>query len=656
MDKVKTTRSQQQTSSEPSVENSNKAAKGYPAVARFAQAPAPSADGGNELPHQLQQGVEALSGMSMAGTSVHYNSSAPAQIGALAYAAGNQIHLGPGQEQHLPHEAWHIVQQKQGRVKPTLQAKGLAINDDHALETEADVMGQRAAQLKTTGYLPTALSNLSACQSTAVVQRKIGFEFQAVKSIFLRGFFPDKEVLGEGKGGRFTVECDGGLTQIGSELEVVTKAFDETADGREKLVYTMDVIIDFLNNIKHNRPIKDTPGVDWNSIVRASYDLSMWKFRYRKKRKDEKEEDYKKSFQEEETKNYRTIKRIMGKLLPEEGEDVPKFVVSKTGKHFHPQATVGVKFENIANLINYLTKAPIKRRGVEIAENQMMPPLGETKETVREEDRLSPHAAFSQKESKELKHVDTGTTDLDQRLTKLASVFGWGGKKYHVPYKAAWTAALSEVNRIPHLSPRVKGLAVFFYGLAKNRSEEFKIGDPGLTKQAMPFMLRNGLLPLFDTLTEGEVRQLKQIVGDDTWNKKIVPGSPHSIDDFDHGEIPTVRKIFDELLINRNDFLQKEKIAGHGEIKNSPSSLDKFGMTRVDDIGISDIEKSRRQGAIIELRKLGSEVAIGNLKEFALAVFDLTRLINATPADAFTATDTRTGAAPAQPPSEASMA
>ena len=46
--------------------------------------------------------------------------------------------LGSGQEAHLPHEAWHVVQQKQGRVKPTLQMKGAAINDDGALEREAD--------------------------------------------------------------------------------------------------------------------------------------------------------------------------------------------------------------------------------------------------------------------------------------------------------------------------------------------------------------------------------------------------------------------------------------------------------------------------------------------------------------------------------------
>ena len=34
---------------------------------------------------------------------------------------GQDIHIGPGQEQHLPHEAWHVVQQKRNRVKPTAE-------------------------------------------------------------------------------------------------------------------------------------------------------------------------------------------------------------------------------------------------------------------------------------------------------------------------------------------------------------------------------------------------------------------------------------------------------------------------------------------------------------------------------------------------------
>jgi hypothetical protein len=76
---------------------------------------------------------------------VHRNSDKPAQLNAHAYAQGSDIHVGPGQEKHLPHEAWHVVQQAQGRVQPTRQMKGkVNINDDTGLEKEADVMGAKA--------------------------------------------------------------------------------------------------------------------------------------------------------------------------------------------------------------------------------------------------------------------------------------------------------------------------------------------------------------------------------------------------------------------------------------------------------------------------------------------------------------------------------
>lgn len=100
------------------------------------------------MPDQLKSGIEHLSGQDMSDVKVHYNSSQPAQFQALAYAQGNQIHIGPGQERHLPHEAWHVVQQKQGRVQPTTQMKGSAINDSPSLEQEADTMGARAMQMK----------------------------------------------------------------------------------------------------------------------------------------------------------------------------------------------------------------------------------------------------------------------------------------------------------------------------------------------------------------------------------------------------------------------------------------------------------------------------------------------------------------------------
>ena len=96
------------------------------------------------MPDRLKAGIESLSGIDMSDVRVHANSPKPAQLNALAYAQGNQIHLGPGQERHLPHEAWHVVQQKQGRVRATMQMSGVGLNEDIELEGEADRIGIRA--------------------------------------------------------------------------------------------------------------------------------------------------------------------------------------------------------------------------------------------------------------------------------------------------------------------------------------------------------------------------------------------------------------------------------------------------------------------------------------------------------------------------------
>jgi hypothetical protein len=97
------------------------------------------------LPEQLKSGIEELSGFSMEDVKVNYNSEKPAQLQAHAYAQGSEINIAPGQEKHLPHEAWHVVQQKQGRVQPTVQMKGgVNVNDNTDLEREADVMGAKA--------------------------------------------------------------------------------------------------------------------------------------------------------------------------------------------------------------------------------------------------------------------------------------------------------------------------------------------------------------------------------------------------------------------------------------------------------------------------------------------------------------------------------
>jgi hypothetical protein len=98
------------------------------------------------LPDQLKTNLEQMSGLDMSDVRVHRHSARPAQVQAAAYTRGSDIYLDSGQERHLPHEAWHVVQQKQGRVQPTMQAGGAAINDDPGLEYEADRMGKAAVK------------------------------------------------------------------------------------------------------------------------------------------------------------------------------------------------------------------------------------------------------------------------------------------------------------------------------------------------------------------------------------------------------------------------------------------------------------------------------------------------------------------------------
>lgn len=126
----------------------------------------PSQGGG--LPDALKAGVESLSGMRMDHVKVHYNSAKPAQLQAHAYAQGSDIHVAPGQERHLPHEAWHVVQQAQGRVKPSVQLKqGAMLNDDAGLEREADVMGAKAMQMVRANHTEKTTETLTTMQPHA---------------------------------------------------------------------------------------------------------------------------------------------------------------------------------------------------------------------------------------------------------------------------------------------------------------------------------------------------------------------------------------------------------------------------------------------------------------------------------------------------------
>lgn len=125
------------------------------------------------MPDQLKSGLEQLSGMDLSDVRVRYNSPKPSDVNALAYAQGRDIHLSPGQEKHLPHEGWHVVQQMQERVRATKQTHGLAINDDKGLEREADVMGAKAMRMNSSAKPLQGLSSLADKKNfSTIIQRE----------------------------------------------------------------------------------------------------------------------------------------------------------------------------------------------------------------------------------------------------------------------------------------------------------------------------------------------------------------------------------------------------------------------------------------------------------------------------------------------------
>lgn len=90
------------------------------------------------IPIQMKNFFEHSSGLSLDDVRVHYHSQKPMMLNAHAYTQGNQVYIGSGQEKHLGHELTHVIQQKQGRVKPRAMINGMYMNNDTDLEKEAD--------------------------------------------------------------------------------------------------------------------------------------------------------------------------------------------------------------------------------------------------------------------------------------------------------------------------------------------------------------------------------------------------------------------------------------------------------------------------------------------------------------------------------------
>ncbi len=180
------------------------------------------------LPDRLKDRIESLSGMSLDDVKVHYNSSNPAQLQALAYTQGTEIHVAPKQERYLAHEAWHVVQQKQGRVQSTMHLQGRAINNNAELEHEADVMptrlvqgGKQQSTVRQSAYSPrnSTIQRVSSLQVGQRVKVHTGRRQEPIISGTIKSVSPSW----------YTVMLDGEPQRVESFLQHVVYKY-ETAD------------------------------------------------------------------------------------------------------------------------------------------------------------------------------------------------------------------------------------------------------------------------------------------------------------------------------------------------------------------------------------------------------------------------------------------
>lgn len=105
------------------------------------------------LPKSVQAKMESSFNSDFSGVAIHKDSTKAQNLGAQAFAQGNEVHFAKGKydpnsqsgQELIGHELTHVVQQRQGRVQTTSQRKGANVNDSSSLEQEADQMGRKAA-------------------------------------------------------------------------------------------------------------------------------------------------------------------------------------------------------------------------------------------------------------------------------------------------------------------------------------------------------------------------------------------------------------------------------------------------------------------------------------------------------------------------------
>lgn len=135
---------------------------------------------------QMKKDFERRNGLSFANVQVHFHSSKPAKVGAVACIQGADIDIASGYEWALPHELGHYPQQALGLSQATCNINGLPV--DASPERERDANRRCwAVQNGTATRSAAVLPHLNTVQLP--IQRLKDNEFNELVMVYARKYF-----------------------------------------------------------------------------------------------------------------------------------------------------------------------------------------------------------------------------------------------------------------------------------------------------------------------------------------------------------------------------------------------------------------------------------------------------------------------------------
>lgn len=528
------------------------------------------------LPDQLKAGIETLSGISMSDVRVHTHSSAPARLNAHAYTQGREIFVAPGQERHLPHEAWHVVQQAQGRVRETARLRsGVSINGDRVLEQEADLMGRRATKLPAKGDGTTdhrlhertdadsrIHPNTLLSAGSPVAQADIGFEFQTYQEA--SGFyelkqeekFDDHEIYAESikASPAWRVENDGG------DLEVVVERAPVTEKGKNELTTTMDEITEYFTSLPKAQRL----------LVSTLHQKSL-----------QKSKGWKPTWNDE------------------------SHLYLTAAMKAHPQVTAGVRLDKLLETFELIGKAQYQEGTDNLKEKQdYANQLGFYQKSLKHRETIQSAMAVG-KRAAEAKL----SPNLQGFLAIIAEyIIGWqkaGKLNKRTMYAKNYTPIMGRTNLATVFTQVLSEQdQKVFREIVKEENTLQKIFDKELPKLEEP---------LFGTNVPDDILVKKKRTKNDTRRIENLETKGFK------GRIPsgiTVGEFLNGLARQQSIDLSSDDYG-----PQAIGSQDEEKDTIID-------EKNQVKGIAVELRKLRGEVPLKDWKTFALHAFDLTELIN----------------------------